>query len=137
MPPIRPNTEYGRWDASKLGASADGSDDFRNTANTFGWVVEIDPYNPVSTPRKHTALGRFAHEGAWPGNPVVGKPLRLLHGRRFAQRVRLQVRLERPRGSAADANGGTGSRGNKYLDDGTLYAREFNADGTAPGSSST
>lgn len=41
------------------------SDDYRNVANTYGGVVEIDPFNCNSTPRKSTALGRFAQEGAW------------------------------------------------------------------------
>lgn len=126
---VTPDTSdglYGRWNTEALGATA--TDDFRNGANTYGWVVEIDPFDPASTPKKRTALGRFGHEGACLGPVVVGKPLVWYMGD-DAQNEYIYKFVSTKVWDAADVGGGIAA-GDKYMDDGKLFVARFNADGT-------
>jgi uncharacterized protein len=98
-----------------------------NEPNRFGWVVEVDPMDPSSTPIKRTALGRAAHEGAWvavtkEGKAVVysGEDARNEYIYKFVSRDAIK-----PAG-----NGLTQAQANReLLDHGTLYVAKFNADG--------
>lgn len=128
---VQPDTadnRFGRWDASVTGTSSDGSDDYRNGPNTFGWVVEIDPFNPDSTPKKRTALGRFAHEGAWPGLVIAGQPLVWYMGC-DSRHEYIYKYVSKAVWDPADAKRGAAA-GDKYLNDGTLYVARFNEDGS-------
>jgi len=122
------DTRFRRWDARASGASA--TDDFRNEPNQFGWVVEIDPYNAASTPRKRTALGRLGHEGAWPGLFVAGRKPAWYMGD-DSQREYMYKFVSATPWVAVDATAADRlATGDKYLDAGTLYVAKFNADGS-------
>jgi hypothetical protein len=125
------NTVFARWNATvQAGAPADGSGDFSHDPFTFGWIVEIDPFNAASTPRKRTALGRMNHEGAEIGRTIAGvRPVFYMGD--DAQNEYIYKFVSATPWSAADATAADRlAIGDKYLDAGTLYVARFDANGT-------
>ncbi|RZM02384.1 MAG: DUF839 domain-containing protein, partial [Sphingomonas sp.] len=125
------STAYARWNVTaQAGAPADGTGDFRNEIFQYGWVVEIDPFDPASTPRKRTALGRMNHEGCEIGRTIAGVKPAFYMGD-DAQNEYIYKFVSATPWSAADANNANRlAMGDKYLDAGTLYVAKFNADGS-------
>ncbi|MDX2825911.1 PhoX family protein [Streptomyces ipomoeae] len=99
-----------------------------NEVHRFGYVVEFDPYDPASTPRKHTALGRFKHEAATirltsDGRPVVysGDDERFDYFYKFVSSKRMK------KGSSRAVR----EHNLSLLDEGTLYVAKLTGDSPA------
>lgn len=122
--------KYARWNNSKIGTSADGSDDYRNEMNGQGYVVEMDVYDTAKLAKKRTALGRYAHESAVFSKAVAGQPLAVYMGD-DARNEYIYKFVSDAKWDPADANPANRmSAGDKYLDSGKLYTAKFNSDGT-------
>ncbi|MFJ1459226.1 PhoX family protein [Nocardia sp. N2S4-5] len=96
-----------------------------NESNRFGYIVELDPWDPTAAPIKHTALGRFKHESAniyvTPDGTVVaysGDDERFEYMYKFVSAKKIQ------QGSTA----ATRKHNMTILDEGTLYVAKLTGD---------
>lgn len=116
--PMRERTVYG-WD------HIDPRFDLRHEpreAFRHGWIVEIDPLDPSSTPKKRTALGRFSHEGA---NTILCRDGRVAAYMGDDDKFEYVYKfVTRDQYNPADRNANR-----DLLDHGTLYVARFDESG--------
>ncbi len=93
-----------------------------NEPHRHGWVVEIDPFDPSTTPQKRTALGRTKHEGAWVHESKDGRAV-VYMGDDQVNEYAYKFVTER---SWRDLV----RQGRRPLDHGTLYVARFDDDGS-------
>ncbi|MFP8778266.1 PhoX family protein [Hydrogenophaga sp. RWCD_12] len=116
-----------RWNNSAVAASA--KEDYRNEMNTFGFIVELDPYDNKSVLRKRTALGRLGHENITFARVTAGQPVVAYMGD-DARNEYIYKFVSDAKWDAADAEPSNRlAAGDKYLDKGTLYVARFKSDG--------
>ncbi len=101
-----------------------------NEPNRFGWVVEIDPLDPKSTPRKHTMLGRLKHEGANITIATSGHAVAYMGDDERGDYIYKFVSAGRfdPRDTQSARR-----RNMQLLTKGTLYVAKLSGDGTLDG----
>jgi len=119
---------YLRWNNGATGANA--GTDYRNEMNTFGYIVEIDPYDSAKPVRKRTALGRMGHENATFAKAIAGQPVVAYMGD-DARNEYIYKFVSTATWDPRDANATDRlAAGDKYLDKGTLFVAKFRENGS-------